>query len=578
VSALVLGPLLRHVDQTSATVWVETDRACEVEILGTAARTFEVCGHHYALVVLTGLQPGTTSPYQVRLDGEQVWPPAESTLPPSRIRTLSTPSTQSSMDDSVRLVFGSCRKPHEDAGLGPDALTGYARRMATMDESAWPDALLLLGDQVYADETTDATKEWLARRRDTSKPPGTEIADYAEYAHLYHESWTDPLVRWLLSTVPTSMIFDDHDVRDDWNTSHAWQQRMRRQPWWSQRLHGALMSYWVYQHIGNLGPAELASDPTFQQVISSGQDNAKFLVGFAEEADNEVDGTKGARWSYRRDFGRTRLLVIDTRAGRILAGGARSMIDEDEFAWVEDNAHGDFDHLLIGSSLPWLLPPSLSHLQSINERACRRPGWRGRFAEWIRQKGDLEHWAAFPASFDRLTRMIASIGRAGNAPATIAVLSGDVHHAYIARATFPEPVTSAVYQITCSPVHNTVPWYMRWVFHAGWWTPPSRAARWLARRAGVPAVPVDWTKISGPHLGNAIATIELSGRAAVVTIEQSTEMLEPASGSSSMLEPASGSSSMLEPASGSSVDRGLVPLPAVTLAWATRESSTRAGG
>ncbi len=29
----------------------------------------------------------------------------------------------------------------------------------------------------------------------------------------------DPRTGWLLSTVPSCMIFDDHDIRDDWNTS-----------------------------------------------------------------------------------------------------------------------------------------------------------------------------------------------------------------------------------------------------------------------------------------------------------------------------------------------------------------------
>ena len=47
---LVLGPMLRYVSQTEATIWVETSRACQVEILGRRARTFEVAGHHYALV------------------------------------------------------------------------------------------------------------------------------------------------------------------------------------------------------------------------------------------------------------------------------------------------------------------------------------------------------------------------------------------------------------------------------------------------------------------------------------------------------------------------------------------------
>ena len=32
---LILGPLLRYLDEHKATVWVETDAPCEVEVLGT---------------------------------------------------------------------------------------------------------------------------------------------------------------------------------------------------------------------------------------------------------------------------------------------------------------------------------------------------------------------------------------------------------------------------------------------------------------------------------------------------------------------------------------------------------------
>lgn len=48
--ALILGPMLRYVGESEATVWVELDGACEVEVLGRTAPTFEVAGHHYALV------------------------------------------------------------------------------------------------------------------------------------------------------------------------------------------------------------------------------------------------------------------------------------------------------------------------------------------------------------------------------------------------------------------------------------------------------------------------------------------------------------------------------------------------
>jgi hypothetical protein len=74
MSTLVLGPLLRYVSQTEATVWVETDRPCEVEVLGRRDRTFRVEGHHYALVCLRDLEPGSSQQYEVKLDGERAWP------------------------------------------------------------------------------------------------------------------------------------------------------------------------------------------------------------------------------------------------------------------------------------------------------------------------------------------------------------------------------------------------------------------------------------------------------------------------------------------------------------------------
>ncbi len=72
---LLVGPLLRYVGSTQATVWVETDAPCEVTVLGHRERTFHVEGHHYALVVIDDLEPATVTPYDVRLDGQQVWPP-----------------------------------------------------------------------------------------------------------------------------------------------------------------------------------------------------------------------------------------------------------------------------------------------------------------------------------------------------------------------------------------------------------------------------------------------------------------------------------------------------------------------
>jgi phosphodiesterase/alkaline phosphatase D-like protein len=219
---LVLGPLLRHVGTSDATVWVETSERCTVEVcagaLASAQRTFTVAGHHYAVVTLEGLEPGSRTPYEVRLDGRPVWPLADSPYPPSVIPAVEPGAT-------FRLAFGSCRSPstvevQDPGGSGEDVLAAYARTLAAR-RAEWPDALLLLGDQVYADETSPKTVSFIRARRDIGRPPYRQVADFEEYTQLYREAWSDPDVRWLLSTVPTSMIFDDHDVIDDWNTSRS---------------------------------------------------------------------------------------------------------------------------------------------------------------------------------------------------------------------------------------------------------------------------------------------------------------------------------------------------------------------
>ncbi len=522
MARLVLGPLLRHVSEEAVTVWVETDAPCVVDVLGRTARTFTAHGHHYALVVVDGLAPGTCVEYQVRLDGDSVWPLPDSPYPPSLIRTLAA-------DGPVKLIFGSCRHGTPDAigqlhGYEPDALDAYALRMTREDPATWPDALILLGDQVYADQTSPATQELIRARRDTNVPPGLEVADYEEYTALYRESWLDPDIRWLLSNVPSAMIFDDHDIRDDWNTSHAWRRDIEARGWWHDRIVGGLASYWVYQHLGNLTPAELATDPFFSHVHET-DDAAPLLDRLALRSDEEVDlhAGMGLRWSYRLDYGRVRLVMVDTRCGRVLTELHRQMMSDAEFDWLADQVKGDYDHLLIGSSLPWLLPWAIHDIENWNEAISAHPRLAA-FGEKMRRAGDLEHWASFYDSFERLAAILRSVATGDHGappPASISVLSGDVHHAYIARARFRgDPVVSPVYQLTCSPVHNSVPAWIRFGFRAGWSRFAAALSRPIRRLAGVRAHSVRWSRIGGPHFGNELATLYLDGRSARFELER----------------------------------------------------------
>lgn len=525
---LLLGPVLRHVGATDATVWVETDEPCEVRVRDATERTFEVGGHHYAIVVLDGLEPGTTVPYEVRLDGEVVWPDREDGRP-TVIRTRGE-------EVSLDLAFGSCRVslPHEppyalskdedDRGRDVDALAALGRRMSGQGPDEWPEALLLVGDQVYADEVSPAIRGRIERRRDPRTGAGHEVADFEEYTWLYAEAWGDPALRWLLAVVPSAMIFDDHDVHDDWNTSGAWQCRMRAKDWWEERVLGAYISYWIYQHLGNLSPQELREDPLLASVRASGTDNLPALRDWAAVAREEIAGT---RWSFVRDYGRTRLVVLDTRAGRVVEDDSdRQMLSAQQWDWVSDQLTGDVDHLLVATTLPVFVAHGLHSLEGWNEAVCAGAWGRvaARAGEAVRQALDLEHWSAFRASFAQLVDELRAVGAGerGAAPASIVVLSGDVHHAYLAEVGFPRSagVRTAVVQAVCSPVRNPLDRRERRMLRAALSPWAALVARGLARAAGVVEPPVRWRMAEPPTFHNQIATLKLSGRHARLTIER----------------------------------------------------------
>jgi phosphodiesterase/alkaline phosphatase D-like protein len=529
----VLGPLLRYVDETSAAVWVETREPATVTVTrGTDradARTFAVHGHHYALVELSGLEPGTTQAYTVAIDGATVWPEVASPFPAPVIATLEP-------GRPLRMAFGSCRTSvsHDQQGNqshGVDAMRAWALEMAgqvapadpddpDLDPHRLPDLMLFLGDQVYADETTDEMRAFIESRRDIDQAPWTELKDYEEYAHLYALAWSDPANRWLLSTVPSAMIFDDHDIRDDWNTSQEWRREMEATSWWHGRIVAGLASYWVYQHLGNMSPSARAQDELYARVLAhEGDDELDFgelVDAFAERVDQEP---QTYRWSYTRDFDtQARLVVVDSRAARQLDPDHRAMLDHDEAAWLDEQLRGDVDHLLVGTSLPFLLARGLHHLEAFSE-ALAQGAWgeRGaRVGEKLRQTVDLEHWGAFQKSFQQLADQTLEVagGRRGTAPSTVTFLSGDVHHSYVSEARPARPgqrVQSTILQAVCSPIRNPLSRNMRFATAVLSYGVAGPVGRLASRSTRVPDPPLDWHYAEGPWFDNNLACLQLDG-------------------------------------------------------------------
>ena len=522
---LVLGPLLRYAGTESATFWVETTGPCEVEVLGHRTSTFAVEGHHYALVLADDLKPDCVIPYDVRLDGELVWPPDDG-RPQPVVRTRNN-------ERRARLVFGSCRVgdpqptelghrwPEDVKRLGVDALWTYAKQLQR-GEIEWPDAVVLLGDQVYADEVSPETRRFIETRRGRDTEPIGQVADFEEYTRLYRESWSEPDIRWLLSTVPTVMIFDDHDVHDDWNISWLWVEEMRRKPWWEARITGAFIAYWVYQHLGNLSPPELEEDTVYPRVKAE-EDAGPVLRSLARTWDRE---SAASRWAFYRDFGDTRLLVLDSRAARVLSDGRRQMIDDDEWDWIVEHSSGAFDHLIIASTLPVFLPIGIHHLQAWNEALCA--GRWGRLAatlsERLRRAVDLEHWAAFNRSFEQLCDWLRTVARGtegAEAPASILLLGGDVHCSSVSEVDLGVGKSSRVHQLVCSPFRNPLSTTERRIVRATGSRIAATVFVVLAKLAGVPPPSARWTPIRAPTFENTLGELVLEGRAASATIRRS---------------------------------------------------------
>ena len=291
-----------------------------------SAPTFAAHGQHFALVVLDGLEPGSISDYPVDIDGEQVWPD------PSRSpRTAAEPDRTLIPSEPTRLAFGSCRTsvPHDAEGNkshGVDALRAYALHLSRTDARAPLAATSCCSSATRCTPTRprDEMQEFIESRRDIDEPPGEELKDFEEYTHLYQLAWTDPANRWLLSTLPSAMIFDDHDIRDDWNTSQALAARRWRRP-----PGGTTGSSAASRRTGSTSTSA-TSRPTSAPRTRSGSRSWRTRAATTSSTSTTCStrSPSGPTSSPRPTGGATpatsatsRLIVVDSRAARVLKPG-----------------------------------------------------------------------------------------------------------------------------------------------------------------------------------------------------------------------------------------------------------------
>jgi len=102
------------------------------------------------------------------------------------------------------------------------------------------------------------------------------------------------------------------------------------------------------------------------------------------------------------------------------------------------------------------------------------------------------------------------------------VVSGDVHHAYLAEIALRRVSTgrSPVWQVVCSPFRNTLARSDRAVLRFGASRTGLVMARALARSARVEEPDLRWRIATGPWFDNQFATLTFERRAAELTLEK----------------------------------------------------------
>jgi hypothetical protein len=458
-------------------------------------------------------------------------------------RSLGAAGATDGAERPIRLAFGSCRAaaPHEPpytdrlddhpSGRGVDALRALGLRMLDRPHDEWPDLLLMAGDQVYADESSPSTAARLERRRGKPSdaalahpwPPDGVVADFEEYTWLYRESWTPEIERWLFSTVPSAMIFDDHDMIDDWNISDSWVDDIRHEPWWSEHIIGGLVSYWVHQHLGNLSPDRVRAEGMLDRCVELG-DATSYLRQWALESEEFTPLPGGYQFSFDRHLGTTHVVVLDVRNGRVLQPGARRMLDDEEWAWARERVLEPADHVVIASSLPVFVPGGLHGIQQWSESVCDGT-WgpiAARWGERLRRAVDLEGWPAFHRSFTDFEELLIEATTPTNdrrVPHTVSIVGGDIHFGYVADVTLPDGCTSTVRQVVCSPLRNILRTRERRVMRFGASRTGRRIGAWLQRTTHHGPTALAWDLTHGPVFDNNVGCFQMNGSSCRITIE-----------------------------------------------------------
>ncbi|MCZ4337238.1 alkaline phosphatase D family protein [Shewanella colwelliana] len=258
-----------------------------------------------------------------------------------------------------------------------------------------------------------------------------------EWTHLLEFKAGLTQVRRLMAHLPTYMIFDDHDITDDWNLTAKWEQAAYGHPFSKRIIGNALIGYALFQGLGNQ-PSRFAAEitPQLQQFLDDPDE-----ASHDQLIDNLLEFN---HWHYTLDTS-PKLVVLDTRTQRW-----RSESNLAKPSGLMDwEALMEFQQQLVGQDKVIIVSAAPIFGVKMIEAVQRTATFFG--ASLL---VDAENWMAHPGTANTLL----SIFQHRKTPQQFVILSGDVHYsfAYDIGIRF-RSMSPKIYQITCSGIKNQFP-------------------------------------------------------------------------------------------------------------------------
>ncbi|HPY40328.1 MAG TPA: alkaline phosphatase D family protein, partial [Thiolinea sp.] len=240
-----------------------------------------------------------------------------------------------------------------------------------------------------------------------------------------------------LAHIPCYMIFDDHDITDDWNLSREWEESAYGHPLSRRILGNALIAYFLCQAWGN------APDRFPEPLLRATQ--ALFITGKGALHDLLIDQLlKTNEWDYSLAT-QPKIVVLDTRTQRwraeTNAANPSGLMDWESLT--------DLQQELLNEKAVILVSPAPIFGVKLIEVVQRIFTWFGGSLVV-----DAENWMAHPGS----ANVILNIFRDRRTPHNFTILSGDVHYSFVydVRLRHHEQ-TPHIWQITASGIKNAFP-------------------------------------------------------------------------------------------------------------------------